>query len=190
MDYKSFEIKIGNQIWMNKNLDVDQFRNGEIIPQSKSLEEWENFGKSGQASWCFYNFEPSNDEKFGKLYNWHAVVDKRVLAPIDWKIPTKSDWMKLDKFLGGDYETGAKLKSTKGWNKNGNGSNLSGFNGLPAGRFSGYDEFAALGENGFWWSSTNDSDYMAIASGMFYGNSHLRVQPQFKGDGMSVRCIK
>ena len=65
MDYKSHEIKIGNQIWMNKNLDVDQFRNGEIIPQAKSLEEWENFGKAEQPSWCFYNFEPSNDEKFG-----------------------------------------------------------------------------------------------------------------------------
>ena len=46
MDYKSHEIKIGNQIWMNKNLDVDQFRNGEISPQAKSLEEWENFGKA------------------------------------------------------------------------------------------------------------------------------------------------
>ena len=39
MDYKSLEIKIGNQIWMNKNLDIDQFRNGEIISQAKSLEE-------------------------------------------------------------------------------------------------------------------------------------------------------
>ena len=105
MDYKSLEIKIGNQIWMNKNLDIDQFRNGEIISQAKSLEEWKNFGMSEQPCWCFYNFDPSNDEKFGKLYNWHAVVDKRVLAPIDWKIPNRSDWMKLDKFLGGNYET-------------------------------------------------------------------------------------
>jgi len=190
MDYKALEIKIGNQIWMNKNLDVDKFRNGDIIPQAKSLEEWNNFGMNEQPSWCFHNFEPSNNEKFGKLYNWFAVVDKRELAPNDWKIPNESDWRNLDNFLGGDYETGAKLKSTKGWNKKGNGTNLSGFNGLPAGRFRGYQEYAVLGENAFWWSSTDDSDTMAIGSVMFYGNSHLGVQPLFKGDGMSVRCIK
>ena len=74
MDYKSLEIKIGNPIWMNKNLDADKFRNGDIIPQAKSFEDWKNFRMNAQSSWCFYNFESSNDEKFGKLYNWFIVV--------------------------------------------------------------------------------------------------------------------
>jgi len=29
------EIKIGNQIWLNKNLDVETFRNGDAILHAK-----------------------------------------------------------------------------------------------------------------------------------------------------------
>jgi hypothetical protein len=34
------EIKIGNQVWFSKNLDVDKFRNGDTIPEVKSSKEW------------------------------------------------------------------------------------------------------------------------------------------------------
>ena len=37
------ELTIGSQVWMNKNLDADKFRNGDPIPQAKTLEEWEEF---------------------------------------------------------------------------------------------------------------------------------------------------
>ena len=33
-------IKIGNQEWMTRNLDVDRFRNGDLIPHIESNEEW------------------------------------------------------------------------------------------------------------------------------------------------------
>ena len=36
------EIKIGNQTWTSKNLDVETFRNGEVIPQVQDQEEWAN----------------------------------------------------------------------------------------------------------------------------------------------------
>ena len=29
------EVKIGDQIWMGTNLNVDKFRNGDVIPQVK-----------------------------------------------------------------------------------------------------------------------------------------------------------
>ena len=34
------EIKIGGQIWMTKNLNVDRFQNCDLIPYAKSEEEW------------------------------------------------------------------------------------------------------------------------------------------------------
>jgi hypothetical protein len=33
-------IKMGNQIWMTRNLDVSTFRNGDPIPEMKTNEEW------------------------------------------------------------------------------------------------------------------------------------------------------
>jgi len=35
-------IKIGNQDWATKNLDVEKYFNGDIIPQVKDKNEWYN----------------------------------------------------------------------------------------------------------------------------------------------------
>jgi len=35
----SNEVTIGKQIWMTQNLDVDKFRNGEVIPEAKTKNE-------------------------------------------------------------------------------------------------------------------------------------------------------
>ena len=36
------EIKIGDQTWTTKNLDVETYRNGDAIPQVEDQEEWIN----------------------------------------------------------------------------------------------------------------------------------------------------
>ena len=33
-------VKIGNQEWMSENLNVDHFRNGDVIPEVKSKDDW------------------------------------------------------------------------------------------------------------------------------------------------------
>jgi len=74
-------IKIGNQEWMTRNLDVDRFRNGDLIPHVKLDVEWEETRRKGQPAWCYYDNDPENGKKYGKLYNWCAVNDPRGLAP-------------------------------------------------------------------------------------------------------------
>ena len=48
--HQLFEIdqatKIGNQIWKINNLNVDRFRNGDIIPEAKSKDEWIRAGEN------------------------------------------------------------------------------------------------------------------------------------------------
>lgn len=123
------ELKIGNQIWMTKNLDVGTFRNGKPIPQAKTMEEWEKAGRDMAPAWCFYNFDPKNGIKYGKLYNWFAVVDSMGLAPLGWHIPTDNEWNILIKNIDTSARNcknsceesktaGKAMKSSTGWKSN------------------------------------------------------------------------
>ena len=90
-------------------------------------------GESGKPSWCWYNNDPKNGPKYGRLYNWYAVNDPRGLAPAGWTLPADGDWTKMMFYLGGQQMAGKKLKSDSGWIDGNIGTNESGFNGLPGG---------------------------------------------------------
>ena len=53
--------------WSPKNLDVDKFRNGDIIPEARTDEEWKLAGKNGKPAWCYYDNNPENGKLYGKL---------------------------------------------------------------------------------------------------------------------------
>jgi uncharacterized protein (TIGR02145 family) len=150
----SEEIKIGDQIWMNQNLSVEKFRNGNIIPEAKTDEEWEKACNNKQPAWCYYNNDPAYGLIYGKFYNWYAVNDPRQLAPVGWHISSDSEWIKMIAFLGGDSCAGFKLKSKYGWlgdcyNCDGNGNDESGFGALPGGL-----KWGNLNISSEWWSSS------------------------------------
>ena len=109
-------VTIGNQTWTTKNLNVATFRNGDPIPQAKTDEEWKAAGENKQPAWCYYDNKVANGTKYGKLYNWYAVVDARGLAPAGWHVPTDEEWTVLSTFLGVEDAAGKKIKSTSGWN--------------------------------------------------------------------------
>ena len=196
------EVIIGKQLWMGKNLNVDKFRNGEIIPEAKTKEEWEKAGENEQPAWCYYNNDNTNGEKYGKLYNWFAVNDPRGLAPKGWKIPSYEDWKKLIDYLGGTDIAGFKMKSVNGWSENGNGSNESGFSGLPSGSRMEMDDFKFDGKSGNWWSSTQGGTFTdGLEGALSYSAIGLTLDPEeyvifgdwsgyYKVNGLSVRCVR
>jgi uncharacterized protein (TIGR02145 family) len=144
-------IKIGTQTWTTKNLDVTTYRNGEVIPQVQDANAWANL-RTG--AWCYYENNTANGSSYGKLYNWYAVNDPRGLAPKGYHIPSDAEWTKLSDNLGD--EAGTKMKSSSGWKNNGNGTNTSGFAGLPGVYRSSNGDFYDIGANGSWWSSSED----------------------------------
>jgi len=149
-------IKIGNQEWMTRNLDVDRFRNGDLIPHIKSNEEWKKAGKNGQPAWCYYDNDPENGKKYGKLYNCFAVNDPRGLAPVGYHIPNGYEWSSLLDYLGPRaFEI---LKSEDDWD----GKNEVSFNGLPGGFRDYYGVFSHPGLVGLWWSSSVYYDFNVI----------------------------
>ncbi len=182
-------VRIATQTWAAANLDVIKFRNGDSIPEAKTNEEWVKAGDSGKPAWCYYNNDPVTGKKYGKLYNWYAVNDPRGLAPAGWSIPTDEDWVALTYSLGGQTVAGTKLKTAAGWADGSNGTNESGFSGLPAGYRVENGKFLNIGSIGTWWSATESKsatafDHYLVLSGSFSRSSN----PKQRGE--SVRCIR
>jgi uncharacterized protein (TIGR02145 family) len=183
-------VVIGEQLWMSENLNVDKFRNGDLIPEAKTDAEWKRAGENKQPAWCYYQNDPKNGTIYGKLYNWFAVSDSRGLAPEGWQVPTDAEWGVLSNFLGGGEIAGKKMKSTSGWSENGNGDNSSGFSGLPGGGRNGDGGFGNVGNYGCLWSRSESKSGYAYDRDLFRSYDNLSRSGSSKGRGLSVRCLR
>jgi uncharacterized protein (TIGR02145 family) len=187
------EVTIGTQVWMTKNLNVDKFRNGDPIPEAKTIEEWKKAKENNQPAWCYYDNDPANGAKYGKLYNWYALNDARGLAPKGWHIPTDAEWTLLTDHLGGKDIAGTKMKSTSGWKygvSNGNNNNSSGFSGLPGGYREFDGVFFGIDDYGYWWSSSVGSACEALLRNLDSNDGGVYSPFDSKDRGFSVRCLR
>ena len=182
-------VTIGNQVWMTRNLDVSTFRNGDSIPEAKTMGEWKAYSESNEAAWCYYQNDPANGTQHGKLYNWYAVSDPRGLAPKGWHIASDVEWNILVDFLG-EQQAGSRMKSREGWNEDGNGTNSSGFSSLPGGYRAPNGKFYSIGELGSWWSATEFDTGSAWYRNMIYDDGIVNGDSGDKRGGLSVRCLR
>ena len=210
------EIKIGNLIWMTENLNVNMFSNGDAILEARSSEEWALAGINKQPAWCFFKNNPNTTgENTGRLYNWHAVVDPRGLAPKGWHIPTIEEWASMLDILSkkkkeyGFWITEGQMKSGY-WGKYDDPSNTSGFSALPNGyrvgtpykgdkayydeytKFCGFPPFETYDYYAYWWSSSVNENDSPISIELHGGGKGLvrRYDQMGKEAGLAVRCIR
>jgi uncharacterized protein (TIGR02145 family) len=188
-------VTICSQIWTLENLDVETYRNGDVIPQVTDPIAWENLTT---GAWCYYNNNSANGPIYGKLYNWYAVTDPRGLAPIGYHVPTDAEFETLIvTCLGGETVAGGKMKSTGTtlWNSpNTDATNSSGFTGLPAGSRNYDGQFLSINDSAAWWTSTPNvppgnpltarSKYVVSNFGFAYSLNTTKTT------GLSVRLIK
>jgi uncharacterized protein (TIGR02145 family) len=182
-------VTIGSQNWAIANLNVVTFLNGDSIPEARTNKDWVAAGESGKPPWCYYNNNSASGLKYGKLYNWYAVNDPRELAPVGWTLSSADDWAKLINYLGGQGPAGSKMKSISGWSEGNNGTNETGFIGLPGGYRVENGTFLNLGSIGIWWSTTENNAYVAIDHYLAQNNSADRSSSP-KQRGESVRCLR
>ncbi len=181
-------VVIGNQEWMAENLNVEHYRNGDVIPQVQSNEDWADL-KTG--AWCYYENKTSNEKTYGKLYNWYAVNDYCGLAPEGWHIPSDAEWTQLTDYLGGYKAAGGKLKATTLWTSpNTEAINSSGFTAFPGGLRDFVGSFTTIGESGWFWSSSKYYTDSSWLRRMVYGSSNVHLFVTNKGEGLSVRCVR
>ena len=197
-------IKIANQVWMLKNLDVSTYRNGDPVPQVADQTEWSTLTT---GAWCWYNNDSAAyGATYGKLYNWYAVNDPRGLAPKGWHIPSENEMMALAKSIdpgaGNDgyikYNTntaGGALKETgtSHWKSPNTGAtNSSGFTALPTGLRDGTSGFDYSGRFGSFWSTSEYEAQKEFATymEMARNESSVSISSTPKINGYAVRCIR
>jgi len=194
-------IQIFSQCWLKENLNV-----GEMI--EGTMEQSNN----GTIEKYCYNNEPDSCAKYGGLYQWDEMMQYTTqqgaqgICPPGWHLPTDEEWKVLEGAVDsqygiGDpewdlyyeyrgYDAGTNLKTTSGWNYNGNGTDLFGFSGLPGGYRGNYGFFYSVGYYGGWWASTEGYGSHAWSRTLVYGGPEVCRDYGHKEGGFSVRCLR
>jgi uncharacterized protein (TIGR02145 family) len=190
-------VSIGNQIWMAENLRTTRFRNGKIIPEISDWIKWEN----ANSAYCIYNNVKSVEviSVYGRLYNYHVVVDTNGIAPFGWHVASVGDWLTLFDFLGNYSVSGYKLMEAGSYHWNHSDSDIIsinnfGFTCIPSGGRFDTAIFKELAYKAFYWSKNNDlnnlRDYYYIQlnrNGFLYINNLYYHYPRF---GLAIRLVK
>ena len=199
--YDYATVLIGDQCWFAENLRNENYENGDAIPAGLSDSEWTSTTSGatavyGEGSSLCNTYTPDGDacdetwslNEYGRLYNWYAVDDSRGLCPSGWHVPTDGEWIVMADVLGGQSGAGSQMKTTYGWNNGGNGTNSSGFSGLPGGARYNSGYFSYAGYYGYWWSFS-PSGSNAWARGLDDSESVYRNDSNPR-NGFSVRCVR
>ena len=154
-------VTIGDQVWMNCNL------------QAPADPENGIFVADGQT-----------------YFTWDAAVrEAKKYESLGFRLPTREDWDKLEKFCGVDASK--KLKSTSGWKDDGNGTDAFGFNGKPSGWYS-LEDFMPIfsGGGAYFWSANSENASQAYYWGIYCNDNYLREYCNYKRTGFSIRLVK
>ena len=188
-DGQSYEtVVIGSQTWMANNLNYET-----------------------DNSFC-YGYDASNCAEYGRLYTWAAAMDSAVIwstngkgcgfasicspnypvrgvCPNGWHLPSREEFETLFTAVGGKSTMGKLLKSSSGWNDEGNGVDAVNFAVLPTG-FKTESGFYKEGDyTGFWSSTANTSSY-AYDIFLRCDDDNVYVAKNPTNYAMSVRCVK
>ena len=156
-------VTIGTQVWMAENLNYDT-----------------------TGSKCYYN-NAGSCAKYGRLYNWSTA---KTACPSGWHLPRDVEWTMLTDYIGGLSTAGKKLKSMNSWNSGGYGTDEYGFSALPGGYGSSGGSFSLVGDNGLWWSATEDDALYAWYRDMPYSHDGVSRNNIDKTNLYSVRCLQ
>ena len=152
----------------------------------------------------------TNYQTYGVLYNWPAAM---TACPSGWHVPSDAEWTQLEEYLianaynyDGTTEgnkIAISLASTNGWSSSTNTGtignsktaydafrNKSGFSALPGGCRDLSGAFSGIEIYGGWWGSTQKYEDYAWRRSLYYFDSYVDRNLDFKGLGFSVRCMR
>ena len=177
-DYST--VQIGEQCWFAENCRYLP----EVSPSSVDSDTDPYYYVHGyEGTDVEEAMATANYETYGVLYNLPAVMTEGI-CPSGWHIPSDEEFTQLTDFLGGESVAGGKMKDDVLWN----GSNSSGWTGLPGGyRFSGGVNY--IGVHGYWWSASESGSY-SWRRVLNYNYDVVDRHSVSRGYGFSARCVR
>lgn len=192
-------IKMGNQIWMADNLAYLPAVNPSSA-ESNTQPCYYVYGYNGTN--VLVASSQSNYKIYGVLYNWPAAMAGKSssstnpsgvqgICPQNWHLPSDAEWKQLEMYLGMSQTHADISGGCRGTDQGTQLKSQTGFGGLLAGDRNHYAGFFALGEYGYWWSSTEYSSTNAWFRCILYNRSCIeRSYGNYKYFGFSVRCVR
>ena len=208
-------VKIGKQYWLAENLRTTKYNDGTsvIYCDKNQNTEWNAAGdaKQGAYSWIFgegpdwiwsedtFNkgIADKRAKMYGAFYNWHAVVDKRKLAPEGWHVPTKEEFITLLSSIGASTEDFASgdMNYLNALLAHDHYSNLTGWTGWAAsgratdGKWKGWQTLSAR-ETSWWSSDISEGGYPWMIYHRNGDKGDSGISWTYQGEGWSVRCVR
>lgn len=179
-------VSIGSQLWMAENLRTTHFNDGTPIPLVTDPLAW----SLDTNAYCWYdNDSATYANPYGALYKW-STVETGNLCPVGWHVPSNSEWGILEIYAGGAAVAGEKLKESTSihWFSN-DGSNSTGFTGLPGGRRNLNGTFEFIHSVGIYWTSDETTPNHGWSKWMYDNGPNLDSYG-IEEDAFSVRCVK
>ncbi len=222
-EYKT--VVIGSQEWMAENLRTGKYNDGTTIPHVTDNEEW-NTTQYGAYYIVPYDLADGVDSEqemaklYGKLYNWHAVLDNKGLCPDGWKVPSDDDWTILEEYLITNHDlhndpqsndqdgVGNYLKSCRQKDSQLGGDcdteehpywdggdffygvDYYGFSALPAGERLISGMPHGLTSLAMFWSYTPQGSASAVNRVLSITSASLNADFAPRNNGHSVRCMR
>jgi uncharacterized protein (TIGR02145 family) len=186
-------VEIGTQTWMAENLKTTKYSTGDLIGTTSPATLNIISEITPRYQWAYAGNE-DNVSVYGRLYTGYAITDNRNVCPAGWHVPSRTEWLIMSEYLGGESVTGNKLKETGQvhWSSpNMAATNKTGFTALPGGFRSFDGVFGYIGAYGSFNSTTEDTLH---PGNTFYCSLSNNLTTIFwwgsMYNGISVRCIK
>lgn len=92
-------IKLGNQIWMDRDLESERFIQGSVhYSDGTEITKWEKQGDDEKP--CYFQCEENVLGQWRAAYNGYAAMDKEHnICPKGWHVPSDEDWEELENHL-------------------------------------------------------------------------------------------
>jgi len=164
-------------------------RDGTVYPTTTiGAQTWisRNLAWKADSSWC-YAKDTGYCQLYGRLYTWVAAM---TACPKGWHLPADSEWVVLASAVGGVDGGGNRLKSTSGWDANGNGSDSIGFDAVPGGNRMRDGSFVNVGSYANYWTSTETGSGTAYSRFLFCRIPSMPRNTSQESSAFSVRCVQ
>ncbi|MFZ4523843.1 MAG: FISUMP domain-containing protein [Bacteroidales bacterium] len=180
-------VLIGDQCWMAENLRVGTMIDGFLNQTTNGIIE----------KHCYDN-NPANCTTYGGLYQWNEMMQEtgQGICPTGWHVPSDGEWQWLATILtgsaGGKMKTTGTIEGGTGlWHApNSGATNSSGFSAPPGGRRDEAGNFASLGSNAFYFSTTPWWYCCAYFRQLNYDGEEIYQSWTYLSQSLSVRCLK